>query len=189
MHWELLFPVIIVLIWIVNSFLRGNEEEKPGPRRRPLPGNEARPGQVPRRPVSDIDRFLEEINRRRRESIERRPSPAPRETVVLAEPIAPPPARSRPPSRPSVPRPAAKPAPKRPSLRMTEREPVVEVLPIEEPAPAPPPSAYTFPVTGPSTEPAAGQKSLQDLLRSREGLAAAFLLQEILGPPLCKRHR
>ncbi len=76
MHdWGWLVPVLFLVFWIVSSLLQGAEKERARMNRpRPLPGGD-RPPATPRRPASDIDRFLEEVNRRRRQAAESRPVP------------------------------------------------------------------------------------------------------------------
>ncbi|HLJ97077.1 MAG TPA: hypothetical protein VKU02_28190, partial [Gemmataceae bacterium] len=68
MHWEWLVPVLFFVFWIVSSLLQGAERERARMNRpRSVPGGDRPPG-TPRRPASDIDRFLEEVNRRRRQA-------------------------------------------------------------------------------------------------------------------------
>ncbi len=70
MHWEWVLPVIFLIVWIVSSLIQGNERERArNNRSKSLPGGERQPGErTTRRPPSDIDRFLEEVNRRRRQA-------------------------------------------------------------------------------------------------------------------------
>ena len=80
-HWEWLVPVLLLIFWIVSSLLQGLEKERArANRQRSVPGGDRPPGERPsRRPSSDIDRFLEEVNRRRRQAAERRPASGGRE--------------------------------------------------------------------------------------------------------------
>src|SRR5262249_24057487 len=64
-NWEWLVPVIILLIWIVNHFLRGSEEDRPA--------NRLRPGERPRRATSEKDRLPGEGHRPRPQAA---PAPA-----------------------------------------------------------------------------------------------------------------
>ncbi len=59
MDWGYLVPIIFLVIWIITHVI-GKSGEEEGPKR---PGE---PGQ-PRLP-SEVDRFLQEINRRREEA-------------------------------------------------------------------------------------------------------------------------
>src|SRR5581483_6566445 len=95
--------LVAIIMWILSSLFSTKEEERPtaqsGPRRAMS---------RPRSSASDIERFLEEMNRRRREPPQtapplpksppqpRRPRPARVETVVLPAPV---PAPKRQPSR------------------------------------------------------------------------------------------
>src|SRR5437764_10509315 len=92
----LIIPLIALVVWILQYIFRGPEDNKPGNRARP---GQARPGARPqqRRPVTDLDRYLEET-RRRRQQEESRP-------VVVAEAV-PEPERRRlsVPLRPPAPR-------------------------------------------------------------------------------------
>src|SRR5947209_4681140 len=103
MHWEILIiPLIAVGVWLLGTIFRGVEEErqKARPRR---PGE----GGPMRRPVTDLDRFLEEA-RRRREAAEERSNPQGPVWAQILEPSpAPPPEAVEPaPPRPRKPRPA-----------------------------------------------------------------------------------
>src|SRR6516164_3785374 len=78
MHWEILIiPLIALGVWILGTLFKGEDERnKRGARG---PGGSVRRA-PPRRPVTDLDRFLEE-SRRRREAEEREralPVPPPR---------------------------------------------------------------------------------------------------------------
>lgn len=187
MHWEFLIPVIAIIVFIVSSLLRGEDDA-------PRPGT--RPGARTGKPAKDIDRFLEEMNRRRRQAAgqgevatgERLPVPRPRPVP------APPPAR-RPPERPRQPPPPP---------------PAVRVLPPPPPPLATPVVAQPGPVVAPIQSvaliqaiqaPAAVRRvdeprlvppamaQVVALLKSPQSLQAAFLLREILGEPLCRRNQ
>src|SRR5215831_1854950 len=97
MNWALwLILLIPVAVSILSLLFRPPKEEpRRGPRmRQPQEGAGPRP---PRRSVSDIDQFLEEINRRRREAAERR-----RAAEALPAPVRPAPPEDRPPLPPPV---------------------------------------------------------------------------------------
>jgi hypothetical protein len=214
----LIIPLIALAVWILQYIFRGPEENKPG--NRPRPG-QARPGTRPpqqRRPVTDLDRYLEET-RRRRQQEESRP-------VVVAEAV-PEPERRRPsaPPRPPVARPAprverrpprlAPPVPEPPrrpsSLPETVRPLLVEPAPVVAPIPeafptrglTPPPRApepnldTAAPAAAIDTRSRAQRRAdaspllgeLTRLFRSPQGMAAALVLQEVLGKPLSQRRR
>ena len=71
MHWEWLIPVTFLIVWIVSGLIQGSERERSRMNRtRSLPGNDRQPGERPtQRAATDIDRFLDEVNRRRRQAI------------------------------------------------------------------------------------------------------------------------
>jgi hypothetical protein len=131
---------------------------------------------------TDVDRFLAEINRRRREG-ERQPSPPP-------PPPRPEPRREsrRDPERRQRPavvttRRASEEEARR--LPVAQAVDVVEVLPEVEPA-----TAAKFQATrivARSTSPILTE--VASLLRSPRSIGAAIVLQEVLGPPLCRRRR
>ena len=194
----LLIVVVVEAVWILSSLFRGSEEEhRAGQRRAPGPGRGEAPGSRPRAAQTNVDRFLEEINRRRREAAERqggsppRPAPAPERPRVAAP-------SSEAPRRPlvRVPVPVARtgpstpPAPSprradRPRLATAERVEVViaEVVP-SPPAPAAAPSpkspgeAFVPTVTSPGRLPGAGSAS--GYTRKRTVSAAAGELLPLL---------
>jgi len=196
--WQIILGVfaVPVAVWILSSLLRAAEEERP----RVGPGGRGPNPPRPRRPASDIESFLEEVNRRRREGTERqragvpveRPLPPPvrpRAPVPRAEPVP----RQPPPSAVPVLRPARVPVP--------TAEPVDVVVVAESVRPAPgrpgpaPAPVHAAPVGRPFTPTmgtarrvAPSLAQLMPLLRSPQGLRTAVLLQEIFGPPLCQRQ-
>jgi hypothetical protein len=195
MHWEWLVPVLFLLFWIVSSLLQGAEKERARMNRpRPLPGGE-RPPATPRRPASDIDRFLEEVNRRRRQAAERRPVPSGRDrpptaTVGPAAPVARPRVSTRSTSGRQVVPPSGKISE---AVPVTETTAAAEVLAVASVMHAPPlrnfPSAETTPPSSGSSvagEPAA-LPPLVELLRAPDNLRTAVILHEIFSPPRCRR--
>src|SRR5262245_48923245 len=85
MEWvKIAIPLIAVAVWLLSTLARGTRDDRrPTPRPRETPaGGDAPPR--PRRPVSDIDRFLEEVNRRRREAGERAKPDRPEATPPAA---------------------------------------------------------------------------------------------------------
>jgi hypothetical protein len=194
--WEWLIAVAAIVFWIVQS-LRGGEEDRA--RNRPRPSGEPAPaGRASRRPSTDIDRFLDEVNRRRRQTAERRPVVVVRETPA----VAPPPARPRPVTRGPGPRPSpqstvTRPVTGRPSapLPVTVPGAVAEAV-FGTPALAPPAEAGTElrpaqPLTAPPppVQPASGVSRIEAMLSTPEDLQVAFILREIFGPPLCRSGR
>src|SRR5438874_2417353 len=192
-------PVIAAGVFILGSLLRNREEERKQGRRGP--GDDA--GQLRRRSSTDLDRFLEEA-RRRRQMGETPPAPPPRpverpvsrpriETPVTPQrrrppqPKAQPAATPRRASRPGIPQVIAVAEP------VLEAVPVLEHLPPSLRAPPAPPSAPARPdaptgavVSRPTVS--APLAPVAALLRSPKGLRAAFVLQEVLGPPLSRRR-
>ena len=195
-NWAIwLILLIPVAVSILSLLFRATKEEprRPG---RMRPGEGPVAGRPQRRSVSDIDQFLEEINRRRREAAERRraaeaPSAPVRPAPPEDRPPLPPPVRARP-LPPPVVKPPRRPERERqepPRLREQEKIIIAEVVPSARqsgPAmPAPEAAAQVAVATPRPASPALTQ--LLPLLRSRQGLRTAFLLQEILGRPVCRR--
>ena len=136
------------------------------------------------RPSStDIDRFLEEVNRRKQQQA-RQSAPAP-------QPIQ----RTAP--KPAV---ATPPAPKMAKVQQKQvmtSEPVIRAVVLES-SPEPvisrdyatkttfqPPTPQAMPRT---TESGAVHQ-VKSMLKSKEGLRAMFVMNEILSPPLSRRPR
>ncbi len=151
MKFEWIIPVVVLIVWLLNKLLRGQEEDeivKP-----------AR-GPATRSPTSDIDRFLEEIDRMRKANGAPPTAPIP---VVRAVPV----------ERPRV-RPAAPVA-------------IPAVLPVSEPLSAPvavpvPEAAKPF-VSAFSRRRSPLAETLGVMLRSPQSIRAAVVLQEVLGKP------
>lgn len=151
-----------------------------GPRR---PG---RPG-----PVSDIERFLMEVERLRKKAADDRPVD---DVEVVERPQ---------PARPAPPPP---PPPVRVRPRPVEAQEILDVIPVAQPAPAPQGVPATVQATATvqvlgtvqATQRVAAVTSaarrsvlagdLRALLRSRQQVRTALLLTEILGPPLSRRR-
>jgi len=215
-----IIPLIALAVWVLQYIFRGPEENKTGNRSRP--SGQARPANRPpqRRPVTDLDRYLEETRRRRQQQDENRP-------VVLAEVVPEPAPRVEPERRrPSIP-------PRAPGARVERRPSRVQPVAISEPARrVPVPSemvrpvlfesaAVVVPVSGPPPPPASGPRNpeanprnaappdaidarsraqkradasallieLTRLFRSKQGMAVALVLQEVLGRPVSQRRR
>ncbi len=197
--WQIVAAVIVVsvLVWIMSNLFSTKEEdqvEAPSPPRKP-------PASRPRPSASDIDRFLDEMNRRRRQTAEQQPGPAPtaprprrpkpvRPDLPVAVPTATrmPPAVRRPPER----------RPGRPSqLTAIEVQPVakapVQTAGADQIAEAVivsslPSALRAAPVNKPRPVSPA-MAALLPLLTSGVQLRSALLLHDILGQPRCRRPR
>lgn len=187
MHWEILIiPLIALGVWILGTLFKSGEDEKMkrGVRR---PGSGAGRGPS-RRPVTDLDRFLEEARRRREQ--EERPKPPP-----ARAPVARPPLRERPSRVSDTPPRVAPPVIRAPEIpvavpvaRPIEQpalvEPVVAATPTREAAPPPPPAPMPRPAP---TSPILQQ--VRSLLSKPQTAGTAFVLREIFDRPLCQRRR
>jgi FtsZ-interacting cell division protein ZipA len=205
-----LLPIIVLFVWIVSSFMRNTENDKSGNRsQRTARGERPTRERGTQRSATDIDRFLEEVNRRRRQAAERPPSrPEPAKAPV---PVRPQPAsstrpkpgsqRPAPQARPSSGRPVptaqpVKPVPQTTAQRIAAADAVaiLEVLPAASAAPAPS-AAEAFPATGQqrgvdaASNATAFPGQLITLLQGPQSLATAVILKEIFGQPRCRRRR
>jgi hypothetical protein len=197
-----IITVIVVLVYIVgNLFSTKDEEEKQGPQS----GSRRPPASRPRSPANDVERFLEEINRRKRAA-----PASPARPVAQSGPAAPRPRRPktvRPPLSSSTPRNASAAVVARP---VEARRPAAELVvaevvrsPLAEQRPGPvedlgdtvvvleddrftPPAAPAAP-TATSRPLSPSMTSLLPLLAGRQQLRSALVLHEILGPPRCHR--
>ena len=142
-------------------------------------------------PVSDIERFLMEVERLRRKSAEerKRVDEEPIDDVEVVRP-APRPAPPPPPVRRPRPRP----------VEILQAEPVLEVQPVR-PTPEAPAAGFVAPLTPSVSAPPqvtatrTGQpvsqaiQQVAAMLRTKHQVKAAILISEILSPPLSKRKR
>lgn len=219
----LLIMVAVIILSNLGRAARLDQRRTPP---RPLPPRndlENRPAPPPlsgpktRRSPSEVERFLEEINRRRLETAERRRRP---EEAVRKPPAPPPPpqavtAADRPPiAPPPMPAPPAaarqarqarqvvlleeqqSPPPRRP----TEREGTARAVPPAREAPAvkPPPlpaqqsaaeaPPHVAPIVTRWAEPPVALR-LRDMLKDPQSMRAAMMLREVLDPPLAFRKR
>jgi hypothetical protein len=156
---EWIVPVVVLIVWLISTIMKSREEEPVRPRK---PGTE--PG---RKPTGDIDKFLQEIDRLRRKSAE--------EQGRTARPVPPPPRVK--PSPPVVTR--AKPVPR--------LEPAIPGPVVVEAVSASPVANLPRPGRATVDRPPTGATATMHLLRSPRSVAAAVVLQEVLGPPKCKR--
>jgi hypothetical protein len=183
--------VVALGVWVITQVIRSSEAKKQQERRANQP--------KPRSSSSDIDRFLDEINRRRQQQqqTEREQREAPVVQPVSMPPPPPPPPRPRPqPVQAPRPRPTAvKPPPVRRRPAPVLVEPVrsesilvAEVLPARSLEGVD--AGFVVPVVAgvARTKPPPQLTLLRDLLSGPQGLRTAVLLNEILGPPKSKRR-
>jgi hypothetical protein len=212
------WPVMTILLiaagtFILLNLLRSREEtRRPRPPVRGGARSESEDPQERRQPpLTDLDRFLQEVHRRRTaEEADAKAEPPPRRTDPeqvsprrsMPEPVA---RVSLPPTRRS-PRSGDRPTSRR-SGAPTAREEVIPLAVAVEETTArsraqsgPEPSATAFPSSPPpiptvravQSVAAPGAKGRQDksflaFLSSRQSLRNAVILREIFDPPLCKR--
>jgi hypothetical protein len=161
-------PIVVVFFYIVSAVLKARQESEAKPVRK---SNGGRGG-------TELDRFLEEIERLKRDKANRPDEKPDVDTTAEEKATA---ARQK---KPVV----VRLAPANPRLR-----PVVVVAP-----PPAPPQSRTFsraldalivaPVVTPSPNQGRGPTpAVMSLLRHHKGLATAFVLQEVFGPPKCLR--
>jgi hypothetical protein len=188
---------MIILVGAAVLFLSNIFRQAKNERERAL----QRSANRPRRPESNTERFLEEVNRRRQQAQARSPGQPPARPVTQPPMITPLPRRELPPRKPPL-------RTEKPRIeRSTPRSPaattaakLLEVIPAEKPAkpqlasessgPTPPLEPPARPTPG-QIAPRAQHAILQQivpLLRSRQTLRAAFMLHEILGSPRCRRR-
>jgi hypothetical protein len=194
---EVLIPIIFIAVWILSSLLRKAEEENKTDRARRLPGGQGGPRPT-RRPMTEIDRFLEEVNRRR-QALERQgtqgtspktPAPGGSSPVVVPGP------RARSTRQPATRVPPPPPVTIRvPSQNVPSRAPELEpiLLEVAQPTPSPLPSLLAPGSPIMSREPDARDLSavasqITTLLSAENGLRNAILLHEILGSPRCRQN-
>ena len=209
----IVFVAVSIVIGLIVTAIRKAEEER---QRKMLPPRADRP----RRPTTDLDRFLEEARRRRGEEIVEpparpaqqpwaRPAARPPQSRRRAPPIAQRPA-ARPPAfpssvrRPSAPSQELAPLPVPPPPPKQSRAPVIlEIVPDDddESAPAaapasallaampPPPPPQAVAILGrPTRQVSPVVKQLQGMLGQPQGMATAFVLSEVFGPPRSRRR-
>jgi hypothetical protein len=199
--WWQLLPAIFLLVWIINSIVRGGDDERNGKKNRPTPRGDRQPSdRSARRPMTDIDRFLDEVNRRRRQAVERQSGRSATDSPPVIPTVSQPP---RPQTR-TVPRrtPAAPPPVRVPAVRTVERRPsqieplsVIAVeavasaarsLPTQGPAPQQP--APPVPGALPIESSGQGLTQIVNLLVTPNSLQTAVILHEVFGPPLSRRR-
>lgn len=160
-------PAIMLVIWLIQTVMKAREE--------PEKEKAVRPGAAP---GTELDRFLAEIDRLKRQQT---PKPSP--------PPIPPPVRQ--PERPAV---IASPPPK--PRQVAQTAPAPPAARPSEPSPASQSSPVIAPLTGStSTVRHAGLPerrldlpAVAALVRDTDSVRVAIILQEIISPPKCKRR-
>lgn len=171
MHWEILIiPLIALGVWILGALVKGEDDKNKKAVRRS--GNAS--GRAPRRPMTDLQRFLE--NARRREAEETPKPPPPRPSIARA------------PLRETPPRPASR-AKRREDLPVAVpvARPVVAEAVIAEPVRPEPPAPA--PTTTRTTQSSPIAQQVVSLLSNPQTAATAFVLREIFDRPLSQRRR
>jgi hypothetical protein len=195
--WEIVLVLLIpVGVWLLTTILRSEEDRnrRSGGR----PGGDGAPRGPGRRPVTDLDRFLEEA-RRRREASERQsrqalgpPPSAELEDTRLrvpgrrSEPPPPPLAPRVEPLRQAPPRPAPQPVGRSPERRPpAPRATVLPPVPVPPPVarPAPPPEQIPVEVVpGPPPTPSAPARPASPVTPRKDAEQLAALLKLLRSP-------
>jgi hypothetical protein len=178
MHWEILIiPLIALGVWILGALVKGEDEKTKKPVRRP--GNAS--GRAPRRPMTDLQRFLEATRRREAEET---PQPLPPRPSIARAPLR---------ERPSQPRET----PPRPAPRSKRRDEAPVAAPIARPvvaeavvaAPVRAEPSAPAPTTTRPTPASPIAQQVFSLLSNPQTAATAFVLREIFDRPLSQRRR
>lgn len=196
MQWVVvLFIIVVAVISAIAQTVKNQQEKAPPPRRR-TPNRPAPARDGSSNPSSDMDRFLQEIEKLRKRSAEGgdepRKQPKPVKTNKTVPTVAP---VKRPRRQESIPKVA-------PSKRIEEL-PTATVLPVpSQPSQPAFPTAAPSPITdgmqqsgdAPSVSRAPKPvgstpfgKNLLAMLGNKQSLPLAFVMQEVLGPPKCKQ--
>jgi hypothetical protein len=176
LEWTWLIPIIAFAVWVINNLQQRQREAA-----KQVAAGGPRPGAPrPRSTASEIDKFLEEINRRRQQQ-ERPESTA-----------APPPVRRQQPTRTE----RTKPGDSRRQRRAKDNIPVEFAL-VEPSVPEVLPASTVEAQLLPSPILGTARRAvvpphlarLRELLSGPDGLRTAFLLKEVFGPPKARRGR
>jgi hypothetical protein len=189
---------LFVLVWIISAVVKASQSSGPSGRynstaSRPRPAQDS--PRVERTSDTDIDRFMAEIDRLRRRG-EGAPSTRPQPRPSLEPRTRVGERRDRERERDRRPRPVDRPIPAPPPLP-TESVPVLRpITPVAPAPPPPPPAAPPKPVRPAKPAVATAVKlpppspvllTLQGVLKSKQGTAAAVILAEIFGEPPGRR--
>jgi hypothetical protein len=192
---KLVIPGIILLVWAVTQLFNKENAPPPSPRG-PSPG--PRPGGLPPAPRPLERTAAGEPTLRFGPSSAPRPAPAPRgdEVLVIREPTRPAPVARRP-VRPRAVPPAPpkrpEPAPARSLTTSVSQslprdiETSLKIQPLTSTATAASESTKVTAAVGPGTAPSALQLDLRQTLADRNRVREAFILNELLQPPLALR--
>ena len=166
---------ISLLITVASNWLRSQQrqaEAQAADRR--ARNRSASTGGAAKTGAGDIDRFLEEINKLRQKPVSVEPAASPKK------------AKPAPVARRVDPPPVAQPVPR------FEELPVAPVVARPLAPPPPPAGASRPPVMKPAQEAAPATpfaRQFVGLLGNPRSLPMVMVLQEVLGPPRCKRPR
>ncbi|MBI3411587.1 MAG: hypothetical protein HY040_24930 [Planctomycetes bacterium] len=191
MDWvQWVIPLIVIAGFILkqlsNKQADGQRRQDRAPAPRPPDADQAKeqPMAGTNRPPEEIRKFLEEL-RRKRPAAEARP--AVREEDLTAQVVRP----KRPPKPPPAPPPV--PQTRRPVVRSV-RPAIAEAIPVRvvpqtpgSPKPPAQPAAFSPTTIVKPTTPAIRQ--LLELVRNRQNLATAFLLNEVFDGPRSQKPR
>jgi hypothetical protein len=184
MDWiSLLVIFLFVAVFILNQLAKSQQRKAPPRAER----DEDEAPQRRRRPMTQLEKFLEDMQRRKEGEDVRTAAPIYEAVEVPSKP-APPPLRTVEQRR----KPAA-PVVKKPPRRVEARVVIEPSPPAPESQPPPSPEAPQ-PIHRPEALPAKAPQSpavkmVRALLKNRQSLGAAFLLREILDRPRCRRPR
>ncbi|MFN4258087.1 MAG: hypothetical protein ACK4RK_02240 [Gemmataceae bacterium] len=190
MDWTLFIPIIAIVVFILSHLMRPSAEEEPADRAKTRP--DARNMD---RPMSPTWQEVERIREDRPRPKERPAPPDPRTASSPPRPRPRPVPTEQPTARPPRPVVETAPAPATPPP-----QPILVAIPVTPPPPATPPPLPITPAASveivtakvPSLQrlrrqgSAAGRR-LFELLRAPHTLQTAYVLQEVLGEPRCRR--
>lgn len=170
MRLEWIIPVIIAVVWVLGAILKAKEALDA----RPKAGPERNPGR-------ELDQFLQEIERLRRDQESKARQAALEAPLVEQEPTV---------AQPII--------IARPIVRQMPVLPRPRSIPTVQPAVVAAPRSNKAIGLAPAIErPRPGQKKVDEpsnappvvrMTQNPQLLAAAIVLQEVLGPPKCKRQ-
>ncbi len=205
-------PLFFFVLWLINTVIKSQEDpRRPVSKPRQAGEDADQENARPRRTPAEIDKFLEEVRRRKQAKeqggavppplppvvAEERPRPAPRQPTQRTsrpEPVRPvrsdPVRTSRPePARPARSEPARvelRPLPPSPPPAPVPVEPVPVVQPVSEMQGINTLMLFPHDTTGKRSS-SNSVKALHTFMQNRTNLATAFLLTEVFGKPLSKR--
>ncbi len=203
-----IIPIIALVVWILANLAKmpqnNNAPRRPGPRPRPPEPNRGQ-GQS-RQPVSDLDKFLQDVQNKRKQD---GPPPQRRQPPPLPLPERPPERdRSLVPKKKPAPPPVSKAKyepPRRESSRhrspyQQQRFPFVPEVVPEQNQTAPREvalassldfsrSSYSISAKSGSVNKSGIGGQLINMLQNPESLRAAFVFREVFGEPISRRPR